>query len=130
MGFGSKHHHYGPSDEYEHIAAILSIVITAITILGSVIIIIRCIRSIRSKRISAGSACLDQCERQRGRSNRLFTLFRFRTKSQPGRCKKGGEAEQATEEKISVVEKRKVGGAKRLRGCLIIGLMFSDAWVG
>jgi hypothetical protein len=85
-------------DEYEHIASIMSIVITGVTILGAICIVTRSIRVILSLRTKSGS------DKTRAKESSIATV-----------------EDSALEE---------AGGAKRMRGYLLIGLLTADAWVG
>jgi len=91
-GFGDNHqsestHDMTEEDQYEHIASIMSIVITGLTIPGAIFIATRTIKVIRKSR----------------------------TKSK-------------TRGKVSAEEE--VGGAKRMRGMLLLGLLIADVWIG
>jgi len=97
-GFGNDHSSEGASthnmtgeDQYEHIASILSIVITGLTVLGAILIVTRTVKVIRKSR----------------------------TKS-----KTRGKQRATTE------DDEDVGGARRMRGMLLIGLLIADVWVG
>jgi hypothetical protein len=97
-GFGNDHQSDGSSthgmtgeDQYEHIASMLSIVITGLTVLGAIFIVARTIKVIRKSRTESKS-----------------------------HGKRKGTAE----------EEEDVGGAKRMRGMLLIGLLMADVWVG
>lgn len=99
-GFGNDHQNEGSSshnmtgeDQYEHIASILSIVITGLTVVGAIFIVTRTVKVIRKSKNKSKSH---------------------------GKRKASGSEE----------EEEDVGGAKRMRGMLLIGLLIADVWVG
>jgi len=97
-GFGADHegsdadHALTAEEQYEHIASILSIVITGLTVIGAIWIVTRTAKVL--------IAC---------RKKRKQTL--------PSR-----RSTEDTDEEV--------GGAKRTRGLLLIGLLVADVWVG
>jgi hypothetical protein len=103
-GFGADHGSIGGStthsmtgeEQYEHIASILSIIITGLTVVGAIFICTRTVKIIRKSR---------------------------RSKSKSHGKRKGTRTADESEEED-------VGGAKRMRGMLLIGLLIADVWVG
>lgn len=130
--YGLQSHHRYHADRYDHHAAILSIIVSGLTIIGTTAVIVRLVRSLWAQRQPGGR------KRIRRRLKRIVGAWRSESGGDQSVAEKtGAESNLGDDEQGQAVgdvqnerdRKHEMGGAKRLRTILVIGLLFADSWV-